>query len=459
LGLADPTLCEQPDQQAPSVVDWRHRLARLARTRASFLKTARSKPAWALAALSCLSVGLLLHVTALHGPGLGFDSAQYLSAADGLRTGAGFVRCDGTLYDIWAPLEPCLLTLPLELGASPGSAASTVNALSLAALIVLTGRMASAIAPGAGWIAALALVVSADLLWIDSQVLSEPAFMTLAVATAVATQWHARRPSGGRLALVAACGALACLQRYVGVTLIASTALALLAQPARDPLRLRARRAGLFALLAGAPLGVWMLRNLALTGTATGPDRGTWGTGLGAAWFLRRAWGVVQSWGSPGAGWPYARLALLAIAAAWLAVAAARSRHALAAAWRGPALAPALFVLTYGAFSWVYHANVDEDGVGLRELVPLLPFAWALLAGGALALVRAAGHCSQGGGRSSPCGGARLRRARGRLGAPLGAAVAGDARGHPTVRLQLADVGRRRALGRRGGSCGRRADV
>jgi hypothetical protein len=96
---------------------------------------------------------------------------------------------------------------------------------------------------------------------------------------------------------------------------------------------------------------------------------------------------VVQEWISPGVTWSAPRLALLAAAGALLA-AAVRSQHW--AAWRGPALAPALFILVYGLFAWVLHANIDIDGVGVRQMVPFLPFAWALLAGGALALVHEA---------------------------------------------------------------------
>jgi hypothetical protein len=342
------------------------------------------RASWAVAALS---VALLLHATALHGPGLGFDSAQFISAADGLREGAGLLRVDGTPYDLWTPLQACLLALPLELGVPPGSAALVINALSLFLLVVLTARMAAAIAPGAGLFAALALVSSADLLWIEAQLLAEPVFMALAAATVVATQWHARRPTGMRLALVSACGALTALQRYDGVTLIASTAAALLARPVRDPVRLRAGRAALFALIASLPLALWMLRNLLLVGTPTG-QRGAWGTGLGALWFLRRIGIVTQDWFFPG-GWSAPRLALLAAAGALLAAVLVRSRRELRAGW-GPALAPALFVLVYGLFSWVVHASVDIDGIGPRQIATFLPFLWALLAGGALALLRAA---------------------------------------------------------------------
>src|SRR5688572_28186900 len=160
-------------------------------------ETARAGVVWAV-----MAVALLLYATALHGPGLGFDSAQFVCAADSLRAGEGFLRVDGTLYDLWTPLQPLLVALPLELGASPGKAALIVNSVSLAALVVLTARMAAAIAPGAGWIAALALLLSAQLLRIEAELLAEPAFMALAVATVVATQWHARRPTPRRLALV-----------------------------------------------------------------------------------------------------------------------------------------------------------------------------------------------------------------------------------------------------------------
>jgi hypothetical protein len=271
---------------------------------------------------------LLAQATAPHGPAQGFDSAHFLAAADSLRHDGVFADCEGRPFDLWPPLQPILLALALELGLGTHGAVLALNIVSLGALLFLTARIASALSPGAGSVAAVALLVSTQLFWIETQHLAEPVYMALAALTIVATQRYGARPSLAAFWLMTTAAALTALQRYIGVTVIGTTAIVLLLTPATQSLRRRLRRALGFALAASLPLGAWMARNVSLGPGLSGTNRGEWGSGLGAYWFLRRTWLVTEDWLFPGAAWTGGRwtltivvLVLFALACVWPLVA------------------------------------------------------------------------------------------------------------------------------------------
>jgi hypothetical protein len=98
--------------------------------------TAARETVW-LAALAAVGFALVALATARHGPALFPDSALYLSSAESLREGRGYVLYDGRPYTIAPPLYPTLIASTQRLGIPP----ATINALAFAGTIFVSGRL------------------------------------------------------------------------------------------------------------------------------------------------------------------------------------------------------------------------------------------------------------------------------------------------------------------------------
>jgi hypothetical protein len=200
-----------------------------------------------------------------YGPGMTPDSVHYLSAGENLRQGFGFatsvVPWDGPFprpLVEWPPLFPLVLAVTTVLG---GTVAGpwALNALLLAASTWQTARLSGS-APLLG---VLIFLASPAVVGVHGYVWSEPLFLLLVLLSLQAQERLLAEAGPGRLASAAALTGLACLTRYLGVTLAISGALALAGR--RRPLQALA-----FAGLSTAPLGLWLLRNRSVAGSLAG---------------------------------------------------------------------------------------------------------------------------------------------------------------------------------------------
>jgi hypothetical protein len=238
-----------------------------------------------------------------YGPGMTPDSVHYLSAAENLRRGLGYatsvVPWNGPFprpIALWPPLYPAVLAVvTAAIGATAGPWG--LNALLMG---VSTWRIARA-APLLG---ALAFAIAPAVISVHGYAWSEPLFLLLAILALEGQERLLAEPAPKRLAFAVLFTALACLTRYVGVALVISGALALV---------LAGRRllALIYAALAVAPLGLWLLRNRLVTGTLMG-DRT--GSGRGLPELIREAAGTLGGWLVPvGSLATVALLVLLAV--------------------------------------------------------------------------------------------------------------------------------------------------
>lgn len=86
------------------------------------------QPRWIPAWIAAVGGGFLVVIfTAGLGVGISPDSASYLSAAQSVSTGQGFLNFDGSPYSSWPPLVPLLLSIPQILGLAPDGAAQFVQ--------------------------------------------------------------------------------------------------------------------------------------------------------------------------------------------------------------------------------------------------------------------------------------------------------------------------------------------
>lgn len=209
------------------------------------------------------AVGLALLCTARYGPGTTPDSASYLSAARSLLAGNGYLYCDDRFYAQWPPLFPTLLALFGLTGVGPLAAARLLNSAAFGATVLLSGRLfvRSTTSKTFAIMGTLSVALAAPLLTVSIMTWSEPVFIVLALSFVLCLARFLQGPSLRWLLSAAALGALACLQRYVGVVLIAAGSLLIVAGASKVSLWRRFRYLVVFCAVSATPLALWLLRN------------------------------------------------------------------------------------------------------------------------------------------------------------------------------------------------------
>jgi hypothetical protein len=325
-------------------------------------------------AFAALGGVLVLWATAPWGSGLDFDSVEYVSAAQSLCDGEGWLQCDGKPFAAWPPLMPMWLALGRSLGASFDSTTRALHAAAVFATVWLASGLAGRVTGSArlsiAVAAALALSPAAHVQ--AALGLSETIFVALVVGALGAAREQSIAPRAGAFALCVVLSALACLQRYVGVALVASIAVQLAAFGApRFARRLRAALA--YGVLSVLPLAAWCARNVALTGHASGPR----GNLEGDSWaeIGAQLQGTLASWFWPGAALegPLRTLIVGSLLAAAALVVVRRAP-------RRDALLSLLFPVLYVGLNAFSSRRIDLDDLGDRQLLPIAPSLWLLLA-------------------------------------------------------------------------------
>jgi len=233
-----------------------------------------------LVAVAIVAMVMAIALTSLNGPGLSTDAVNYLSTADNVARGIGFRNFEGDLYVLWPPLYPAILAgIELLFGVGPQVSASLLNALAFGGIVLLMGILARRILERdfilCSW-AVGGVLLSTSTFAISVNVASDPIFIVLALSFLILFDRYAR--DGDRasyVGLIAVCG-LACLQRYIGATLILVGSVGIVYARWSRP-RQGMGEAAVFAGLSVAPLGVWIVRNYLVSGTFLGVrDPETW---------------------------------------------------------------------------------------------------------------------------------------------------------------------------------------
>lgn len=226
------------------------------------------------AALVCFAVvgaALVLARELAYGVALTWDSVEYVGVARNLLAGEGFTRFFGGHYKAFPPLYPALLA-GASLGVfDPLAVAGPVNAVLFGLTVFVAGRwlwrhLESRLL--ALWGCA-AMALAWPLTWMASWAMSETAFILLALLALIQTEKFLE--GGKRSALVAAAAltALACLTRYLGVSVVLAIALLLVFRRGATPAE-KARNLAVYAVVSLLPLCLWLWRTFLLTGTLAG---------------------------------------------------------------------------------------------------------------------------------------------------------------------------------------------
>ena len=229
-------------------------------------------PAFLLVALAVLGAVLVLLQNHPYGPGLHWDSVNYISVARSLLAGEDFVEFLSFPYSAWPPLYPILLAAPgLLFGFDPHAAAGPLNALLFGLTVFIAARwLLERIT--SRWLAlwgGLAVAFSIPLAFVSSWALSETAFILFVTLALFCMDRYLHDNRRAALVWVGLFTALACLTRYNGGILFIVLLMALLLQPGVGLLE-KMKRSAVFALISAVPVSLWLLRTTLIVGRPFG---------------------------------------------------------------------------------------------------------------------------------------------------------------------------------------------
>lgn len=247
-----------------------------------------------------MGTALVLWATSRYGAGYNPDAVTALATARNLLE-EGVFFSHFSLYVRWPPLFPALQAGVGAVGMAPMEVARWINALSYGLLVAGLGRILFETTQSrAGCILGIASAFFAFPLFRQSvEASTEPLFAVLVLLFVVQGSRCLKRPTWKQVGLLSACAALACLQRYAGVALLASGGGLLLVRQSIANLRWQFpssqawKQAAVFGGGAVVPLGAWLFRNVVASGTLTGPRftvEHTLGKSLGALGAALTSW-------------------------------------------------------------------------------------------------------------------------------------------------------------------------
>ena len=221
-------------------------------------------------------VGMALVASATRwGVGTSPDSAVYIGAARNLASGKGFTIAGASSQDQaithYPPLYPAILALGGVVGVDPLIGARWMDIILFALILLLAGWILNKIIQEDRWlvlVGVLLLLISTPLLTVSTMAWSEPVFILLFLASFLFLARFIETQRPAYLFPAAVLMAFALLDRYAGITLVATACLGILVLEKTSWKRkiLGSLTLGLIAVL---PLLVWLTRNLISTGSAT----------------------------------------------------------------------------------------------------------------------------------------------------------------------------------------------
>jgi 4-amino-4-deoxy-L-arabinose transferase-like glycosyltransferase len=256
-----------------------------------------------LAGIAAISIigPLLLISQSPHGVHASPDSFTYLGAAANLVRGHGWTYAfgqTGAPVTLFPPLYPLLLAVPELLGVSSFDWVLWQNALLLGVLSFVVGITVLEATGGslvASLLASLLVQLGTPTTTVYAHVWSEPLFYPTVVVLLASLGCYLATGRTRWLLIAAAASSVGMLTRYAGLSVFVTACLVLLAWPARS-IRDRLRRTALFAVIALPLSAVWVIRNLATSGTLTGNNQLV--HGLSAAEVVKGL-GTIGSWFVP----------------------------------------------------------------------------------------------------------------------------------------------------------------
>ena len=226
-----------------------------------------------LAVLALLGAALILARQVNYGIGLHSDSIFYISVARHLLEGEGFVTLTNKeLYVAWPPLYPMLLAAASLFMFDPYAVAGPLNAAIFGLTIFVAGHYLRQHIHSRFLIlwACLAILLSIPLTSIAYTAMSEPLFILFVTLSLLQTDIFLHQGKRTSLLWAAVFTALACLTRYIGLTL-PMTIVPLILLQRNTALIVKMKHIVAYTLVSVSPIALWILRNSLLSGMPLGP--------------------------------------------------------------------------------------------------------------------------------------------------------------------------------------------
>lgn len=225
--------------------------------------------------IAWLTLQKFLWATQKWGIGIRTDSVAYLWGAENLAKGLGFGRLDGAgifrPYAHWPPLYSIFLAGFESTGYNNLESARIFGAVCVVILTILTGLTIARFTDNSPWYVAGALIIltTSPNFW-DTTVfaMTEPLYLIMSLAALLLLDIYLERKKSIYLVFASLFIGLALMTRYVGISLIIACSLVLLLQKGYSWQR-KIMQGLLLCLFAFVPTGIWIVRNLVDTGTAT----------------------------------------------------------------------------------------------------------------------------------------------------------------------------------------------
>ena len=225
-----------------------------------------------LAVLAVFGGCLVLSRQVTYGVGLELDSAHYIGVAKKILAGEGFTEpFGGGQYNGWAPLYPALLAAASFFVFDPRDVAGPLNAVIFGLTVFVAGRWLRRRVRSQFLVvwACLAVALAIPLTRSASYAMSETSFILFATLSLIRIDGFLLGGKRTDLVWAAVFTALACLTRYLGVTLVVAVLPLLLLRPGAALME-KVKHCAAYALISLIPVGLWVLRNTLLTGKPTG---------------------------------------------------------------------------------------------------------------------------------------------------------------------------------------------
>ncbi len=325
-----------------------------------------------LALLALIGVTLVFFSTRDYGAGLTPDSVGYISTARNIIAGNGVTSYSGAHLVVQPPLYPALLALVGGIfGTDPFQIVAVVNSILFGLIIyfggLLTFRALSAF-PVLALIVIVAVLTSIPLFSVSVMAWSEPLFILLALVGILMANSYIEKQDIASLLFLSIAVALSSLTRYVGIALILWGVLIVIFFH-RGSVKNRIFHAALFGLIPVLAIGIWLLRNYAITGEPFGPRAAsTFSLSQNLMFMFDR----VTTWYIPGIiGDHRATLLLFGVAVGFLAgLSPEDSRKRMRGLLRqnSPLV---LFIIVYLTFLIISSTTTAYDSIGNRLLSPI----------------------------------------------------------------------------------------
>ena len=331
--------------------------------------------------LAVLGFLLIFISTQPWGAGLTNDSIGYIGAARHLIVGEGVISYDGNPLVVQPPLYPVVLALIARLsGSDPLTVANLVNGILFGCIVFLGGWLIKKILPPSPpyvLLGTLTILFSIPIHFVSVLAWSEPLFICFATSTLLFARRYTEKQDMISLVLMSTGIALACMTRYIGITLILWGFWFVLKYAPKTS-KVKYLHLGILLFISALPAFCWIIRNVSVSGTLIGPrvsSTYSLSQNLGFAFYEALEWFV------PGVIVFYRWMLIVVSAGAGLFVGWTLQSSLQTVKQRFGDIKPSLvFMLIYALFLIFSSTTTSYDRIGHRLLSPIyIPLILCLL--------------------------------------------------------------------------------